>query len=166
MSLGGTNNAAEVAKVQAFLKNTEGSDVDVTGIFDAKTDAAVRAFQNKYSTEVLAPWNVSAPTGVIYITTAKKINALACNSAMNLTPAEIAIINSYVNAQASASANTASDGSNTGSNQTGSVDTTPVGPANPVVGQTNDANANTAAVGNISLWMRFWNFIWNLFAKL
>ncbi|MBX4181388.1 hypothetical protein KW807_00815, partial [Candidatus Parcubacteria bacterium] len=54
--------------------------VTPNGVFDQATKQAVEAFQLKYSSEVLAPWGISAPTGYVYITTLGKINQLLCGT--------------------------------------------------------------------------------------
>ncbi|MEN9613786.1 MAG: hypothetical protein RLZZ347_93 [Candidatus Parcubacteria bacterium] len=72
------NNPTEVAKLQAFLKDTEKMDVSLTNVFDKQTEDAVKAFQVKYSADILTPWGVTEPTGYVYITTLKKINDIHC----------------------------------------------------------------------------------------
>ena len=67
------------------MKGVEGYDVDVTGIFDERTDAAVRAFQLKYADDVLAPWGLEESTGYVYYTTQKKINESYCGREFPLT---------------------------------------------------------------------------------
>jgi len=72
------NNPVEVVKLQAFLnKHGFGSSVP-TGIFDDRTVAAVKAFQSKYGDQILKPWNLTAPTGIVYLTTIRQINLLEC----------------------------------------------------------------------------------------
>lgn len=82
------NNPAEVLKLQAFLKVYEGADVSVSGVFDAKTDAAVRAFQVKYKDDVLTPWGLPGSTGYVYYTTKKKINEIRCEMEFALSAAQ------------------------------------------------------------------------------
>ncbi|HVV15347.1 MAG TPA: peptidoglycan-binding domain-containing protein [Candidatus Paceibacterota bacterium] len=78
MRMGQPNDLAEVAKLQVFLNGEMGSDLAVTGVFDAATDASVRAFQAKYASEVLAPWGITEPTGYVYKLTQWKINMINC----------------------------------------------------------------------------------------
>ncbi|MBX4209350.1 peptidoglycan-binding protein [Candidatus Parcubacteria bacterium] len=78
LKAGGNNNPNEVRKLQYFLNTYEGANLAVNGEFDAATEAAVKAFQVKYSNEILAPWGVTEPTGVVYITTSLKINRVYC----------------------------------------------------------------------------------------
>lgn len=90
------NKKEEVLKLQNFLKNREGYGVEETGIFDEKTDLAVKAFQTKYFNDVLSPWGAnSEPTGYVYITTKNKINEIVCGSS-NLTDSEKKIVDEYV----------------------------------------------------------------------
>jgi peptidoglycan hydrolase-like protein with peptidoglycan-binding domain len=79
MRQGAKNDAAQVKALQQFLKDKERLYTGtVSGLFDRATDTAVRAFQKKYSKEILAPWGHSTPTGYVYLTTSRKINALNC----------------------------------------------------------------------------------------
>lgn len=94
MKYGANNNVTEVTKLQNFLKNVEKLDVDVNGKFDRKTENAVIAFQNKYSTTTMGPWGHTQGTGYVYITTQKQINKIACNLPLTLNKDELAIINS------------------------------------------------------------------------
>ena len=79
MRRGATNDAAQVRLLQAFLKDKERLYTGaINGVFDRATDTAVRAFQKKYAQDILAPWGHSTPTGYVYLTTSRKINALNC----------------------------------------------------------------------------------------
>ena len=79
MRQGAKNDAAQVKALQQFLKDKERLYTGtISGIFDRATDTAVRAFQKKYSKDILAPWGHSTPTGYVYLTTSRKINALNC----------------------------------------------------------------------------------------
>lgn len=59
---------------------------------------AVNAFQIKYSSDILTPWKVNTPSGMVYISTLKKINSLACNNVFALSADELVTINSAINA--------------------------------------------------------------------
>lgn len=73
------NDTMQVIRLQAFLKAFEGYDyVNINGTFDEATRQAVNAFQLKYSSEVLAPWGISQPTGYVYLLTLRKINEIVC----------------------------------------------------------------------------------------
>jgi hypothetical protein len=94
MKLGAPNKPAEVVKMQSFLK-IQGFDVDVTGIFDVKTEDAVKAFQRAHMDEVMAPWGATRPSGIVYITTAKKANQIACGAPLTLDPTELSTVADY-----------------------------------------------------------------------
>ena len=150
MQIGANNDNSDVIKLQAFLKTTEQLDVDLSGIFDTKTDAAVKAFQEKYLSDTMGPWKASAPSGKVYITTKKKINEIACNTPLTLTTDELATINSYIQNQ-------------------NSITTGPVGPSapttTPTIGENSNGSANTASVINAPIIQRVWNFIKGIFGR-
>jgi hypothetical protein len=83
---GATNDPAEVEKLQQFLNKELNLTIPITGYYGPITEAAVRQFQIKYSTEILAPWvayglpNVNAATGYVYKTTQRLINMIQCPS--------------------------------------------------------------------------------------
>ena len=161
MRLGRNNNPVEVSKLQAFLKNREGLDVDVTGTFDLKTDAAVRAFQTKYQNTVLLPWGGPRTSGYVYITTSKKINELACAQPLVLSASELAIINAF---RARLSSGTAPDGSIIPTD--GSGTTTPEDGdtmTDGEFGSADETDSDVATASRASILSRFWNFIVNLF---
>jgi hypothetical protein len=171
---GADNDPSEVVKLQAFLQRTEGLDVDITGTFDLKTLAGVNAFQTKYLSEVMGPWGATRPSGYVYITTRKKINQIACDTAFIINPAEQAIIDAYRAAQAAGGQNGAG-----GINATSSPENSTTSPdigfnaatstfasnvalnANPF----DDAygQENTASAANAPILARFWSFLKNLF---
>lgn len=70
---------ADVSKLQAFLRKqnlfTYATD---TGFFGSVTEAAVKAFQEKYRAEILTSQDLPAPTGFVMSYTLKKINSLVC----------------------------------------------------------------------------------------
>jgi hypothetical protein len=174
MKFGGNNNPADVAKFQAFLKDTQGQNVTVNGTFDQQTENAVRAFQSKYMSQIMGPWGASQSSGYVYITTLKKVNELACNTSLTLSPAETAIVNAYKNQQnqnvAPASVGPTTPGSivipgtiNTTVAPNASTTNT-VASTSPDIGQSNaGAAANTAAVVNATGFQKFWNFIKSIF---
>jgi hypothetical protein len=154
LRLGANNDGAEVAKLQIFLKNSQKLDVNITGVFDQKTDTAVRAFQVKYLSDTMGPWGATQSSGYVYITTSKKINEIACNTPLTLNPADLAIINAYKNNL---------NGGTVTSTTTGTLNasTTPLGPQVGV--NANNGGANTASLVNASIFQRLWNFIKSLF---
>ena len=92
LRIGYQNDPEQVRKLQLFLNEEMASGLPITGFFGPLTDAAVRAFQARYASEILAPWDITEPTGYVYLTTRKKINELNCARSFPLTPAEQAII--------------------------------------------------------------------------
>ncbi len=151
LKFGGVNSAVQVTKLQIFLKNSEKSAVDVNGLFDQKTEDAVKAFQLKYLPSVLGPWDATRATGFVYITTSKKINELACASPIVLSAEEQAVIVAY-KAGSSGDEATIDIGSGSNINATGTLE----------VGDLSDEE-NVAAIGGASILSRFWEFIKNLF---
>lgn len=75
---GRNNDVEQVKKLQEFLNKHEGATLPVTGFYGPMTVAAVQAFQERYASEVLAPWGISLPTGIVYRTTLYKINMIEC----------------------------------------------------------------------------------------
>ncbi len=150
LKFGGTNNPVQVTNLQIFLRANQKADVTVNGIFDQKTEDAVKAFQKKYLSDILGPWDATRPTGFVYITTTKKINALACASPVVLSAEERAIIEAY-KARTSDQATGVEVGSN-GSTNLGTVGADVL-----------DDNDNVAAAGEASVLSRFWDFIKSLF---
>ena len=169
MSLGGKNNSTDVLKLQTFLKNVEGANVDLTGIFDPATVAAVKAFQAKYLADIMGPWNSANPSGYVYITTKKKINEIACNAPIALTPAEEAIIaahNAALTNPAPTNPSTPSTSSTTvGVENTSGTTTAPTSSTTEqIIGSNpNTGAANTATVVNAPVLQRLWNFLKNIF---
>lgn len=78
------NSTAQVKLLQEFLNANLGTDLPVTGYYGPLSEAAVRQFQLKYSTEVLAPWvpyglpSSKTSTGYVYKTTQRWINMIEC----------------------------------------------------------------------------------------
>ncbi len=72
------NNADQVTKLQAFLNKRGFVTFAPTGFFGPLTTAGVNAFQVKYTDEILKPWSISLPTGLVYLTTLRQINLLEC----------------------------------------------------------------------------------------
>ncbi len=157
---GAANKASDVAKLQAFLKDVEGMDVSVTGIFDHQTEQAVEAFQRKYMDDVMKPWGATRPSGVVYITTSKMIDQVYCGTPLSLNGPELSAIDSWNQAQAAADAQAASgtleDASPSGSHLT------PDGLAGPLVIPTSD---QAAAAAGPSMSGRLWSFIKGLFGR-
>jgi len=89
------NDPLEVAKMQWFLREFEGYDLDVDGDYDQETHDRVVAFQERYSEDILEPWGYTQGTGFTYITTKNKVNEIICDRAVSFTPAEQREIEQY-----------------------------------------------------------------------
>lgn len=79
IKFGEDNSIIEVLKLQTFLNDYEGFDLDITGVYDMPTYKAVKTFQSRYSEDILTPWGIEESTGYVYITTMKKINDIYCD---------------------------------------------------------------------------------------
>jgi len=73
------NDPAQVTKLQQFLNKYGYGSFTPTGHFGSLTYAAVQAFQSKYAPEILTPWSISAPTGIVYLTTTRQLNLIECS---------------------------------------------------------------------------------------
>ncbi|MBI5134200.1 MAG: peptidoglycan-binding protein [Candidatus Taylorbacteria bacterium] len=80
LRIGRDNNPNEVRKLKYFLNTYEGANLPVDGVFDTATESAVKALQAKYAGEILAPWGVTEPTGIVYLTTTRYINRVFCSN--------------------------------------------------------------------------------------
>ena len=73
------NDREEVKKLQSFLSGYEGyKDLPATGYYGVLTRGAVKQFQEKYATDILAPWDLTEGTGWVLQTTLDKVNQLYC----------------------------------------------------------------------------------------
>ncbi len=79
MKFGVQNDPEQVMHLQHVLKNFEGANVDENGVFGTSTLDAVNAFQTKYASEILTPWDIAKSTGYVYLTTRKKLNEVYCD---------------------------------------------------------------------------------------
>lgn len=78
--MGQKNDPEQVKRIQNVLKSFEGADLEESGEYDDKSEAAVRAFQLKYAEEILTPWGIKQPTGYVFLTTRKKLNEVYCKN--------------------------------------------------------------------------------------
>ncbi len=78
LRMGKKNDPEQVKLLQTFLNKWENAGLPVTGFFGPMTFAAVMAFQQHYFEEVLKPWGVTMPTGIVYHTTQRWINLIEC----------------------------------------------------------------------------------------
>ena len=74
------NKIEDINTVQNFLNQYMTSGLVVDGVFGPKTEAAVKAFQVKYATDILTPWNISTPTGLFYLSTLTKAKEITCST--------------------------------------------------------------------------------------
>jgi hypothetical protein len=77
--LGGQNDSDQVRKLQSFLNIYEQESLIVDGVYKQIDMEAVKRFQSKH-TEVLNFWNLTQPTGYVYIATQNIINRIYCES--------------------------------------------------------------------------------------
>ena len=94
-SLRPTSTGSEVMKLQELLNKFMDAKLTVSGIYDAATIEAVKAFQLKYSDEILAPWGVTEPSGIVSFLSLKKLNELSCGVAFSLSSVEQYLIDQY-----------------------------------------------------------------------
>ncbi len=88
MRRGKKNDPEQVKLLQEFLNKEMGLNLPVTGFFGPLTENAVKSFQIKYAADILTPWNLSEPTGFVYLTTLRKINQIHCE-ALNIPMPEL-----------------------------------------------------------------------------
>ncbi len=80
----GNNNPSSVKLLQYFLSTFENEKaLTQSGVYDAKTIAAVKRFQVKYASDILGPWGLPDPSGSVFYTTKKKVNELYCQGRAN-----------------------------------------------------------------------------------
>lgn len=79
LRFGGKNRVDQVKILQGILnKYLPGTNLPITGFFGPLTEAAVKAFQQKYAENILTPWGEKTPTGLVYLRTLWWINHLEC----------------------------------------------------------------------------------------
>lgn len=74
------NSQSQVVALQSFLNTYEGEHLATNGVYDSPSQAAVKRFQSKYSSDILAPWGITTPTGNVYYTTQRKVNQIFCKN--------------------------------------------------------------------------------------
>ncbi len=115
MGFGRNNDAEQVRRLQGVLLS-EGFDVTANGTFDAATLEAVKGFQKKYAADILTPWGTTQPTGLVYITTMKKLNEIYYKqNNCPLTKDEQAVIDGYKGSQGSGGSSVGTSGDGGGS---------------------------------------------------
>ncbi len=78
------NVPGDVQTMQNFLNTHMTSGLAVDSNFGPLTEAAVKAFQAKYSADILAPWGINSPTGIWYLSTTTKAKELMCGEKVAL----------------------------------------------------------------------------------
>lgn len=78
LRVGYKNDKEAVKKLQKFLNDYLHLNIPLTGIFGPRTEKAVKQFQLLRKETILAPWELSDATGVVWLTTAADINNLMC----------------------------------------------------------------------------------------
>lgn len=74
------NNTDAVKALEYFLYTFEGENIEMDGIYSPSDVAAVKRFQEKYRSTILAPYGLSRPTGRVQEATLYVINTLYCSS--------------------------------------------------------------------------------------
>lgn len=92
-----TSSTSEITKLQQFLKTNLNIPLELTGTYDENTVIAVKAFQIKYAGDILTPWGVQTPSGMIYMSSLRKINSLACGINLPVTSNELAATTAFRN---------------------------------------------------------------------
>jgi len=76
IKFGAQNDPSQVKLLEQYLDTYEGASLPVTGIYSKQDEAAVIAWQEKYASDILTPWNITKGTGYIYTTSLKKFKEL------------------------------------------------------------------------------------------
>ncbi|MFM2415092.1 MAG: hypothetical protein RI911_785 [Candidatus Parcubacteria bacterium] len=77
---GRAHNPAHVEALEQFLNTYEGEDLPMDGIYGSHDIAAVKRFQNKYRSVILAPYGLKVATGNVHEATLYVINTIYCDS--------------------------------------------------------------------------------------
>ncbi len=75
---GRINDVEQVKKLQVFLNKRIAAGLPITGFYGPATEDALSTFQGLYAGEILTPWGLTSPTGIVYQTTLRWINVLEC----------------------------------------------------------------------------------------
>ena len=74
------NVASDVETMQNFLNLEMDAGLAVDKNFGPMTEAAVRAFQVKYMSDILTPWGLNSSTGIWYLSTTTKAKEIMCGA--------------------------------------------------------------------------------------
>ncbi len=165
------NKKDQVTRLQNFLNDREGAKLTVSGSFDQATEDAVKAFQKKYISTVMAPWGATRGSGIVHITTTKKINEIACDIPLSLNNSELSEIVRYKANLSSPVATVQSVAPATPSVSVGPAVVPTVTPKSSVSVVDNTSTSSeievtapaAASVANTSVAGRFWSFVKGLF---
>ena len=185
IKFGNANNPQQVRRLQLVLRDFEGHDVPVDGVYDQRTLDAVHRFQAKYASDILTPWGIDQSTGFVYLTTRKKVNEIYCKGTKQfpLTPQELsiiqrtkAIVDSVVNRGAQGATTTKQD-SETPQEEITGTEAPPASLPNikdllNIIGSSDDTSSQTASVADAlddadatttedieSFWQRFFRVL-------
>lgn len=148
---GKANSAENIAKVQLFLNVYANGNLKVNGILDQATIDAIKSFQSAHLSDTMGPWGSTLPSGNVYITTLKTMNAIACGSSKPLTADELAIIAAFKGqSDHSATASASTDSSVTSISSTDISTGSTTASTTTTVGDTTNLTGNAlSSVGNI-----------------
>lgn len=157
------NDPAKVTMLQSFLKDNQGLDVDVNGTFDQKTQDAVVAFQDKYMADIMGPWQATRASGIVNITTVKKINQLACNVPLALNESDQDTLAAY-----NADPNNSSVATDAGATVGTAGMTFEPSTGTPGLADSDNTAAAVDAMDapdspHVSAWHRFMSFVYHMF---
>ncbi len=113
------NNADTVRKIQTFLNTYEKETLIVDGIYKKADVDAIKRFQVKYRAQILSPYGLTTPTGIVFRATIAKMNAVVCGEKLSCpvftlttdkksTHQEVPRIKSFLNQTVGSSLNTSS----------------------------------------------------------
>lgn len=71
--IGADNPIEQVKLLEQFLRDYEGADLTIDGIYGPQDIAAVITWQEKYAQAILTPWGLTAGTGHVYTTSLAQI---------------------------------------------------------------------------------------------
>ncbi len=83
---GESADPAIVRALQEWLNSSQNAGLAVTGVYDQPTRFAIMLLQEKFASEVLAPWGLTKATGNVWQTTAALILRLVCGTQVETGP--------------------------------------------------------------------------------
>jgi peptidoglycan hydrolase-like protein with peptidoglycan-binding domain len=79
LAYGYSNDREQVSRLQTFLREVFGArGLPTTGVFDRTTESIVKSFQQQYAVDILRPWPIRTPTGIVAFYTRRAVNYLWC----------------------------------------------------------------------------------------